>query len=265
MHPVNQRWRDRRHSYRPAGETIRPAEYDVAPIDDDVTAKSFVIRHHYSGSFPAARLRYGLYRAGVLVGVAVYSHPVNNLVLTNVFPVNPTNSIELGRFVLLNQVPGNGETWFLARTFELLRRADIVGVVSFSDPLPRNTAAGRRIFPGHVGTIYQAHNAAYLGRGAAGRLRLLPDGSVLSKRTISKILSMDKGWKYGVQLLMRHGAPPPGNDLSQWMSTWLDRLTRSVRHPGNHKYAWWLHRSARRHVRRIRPYPKQIDPLPVAG
>lgn len=30
--PVVQRWRERRDSYRPAGETIVPAHYEVAAI-----------------------------------------------------------------------------------------------------------------------------------------------------------------------------------------------------------------------------------------
>ena len=40
-------------------------------------------------------------------------------------------TVELGRFVLLDSVAGNGETWFLARSFEILRKHAIVGVVSF--------------------------------------------------------------------------------------------------------------------------------------
>lgn len=166
---MNQRWRDHRDSYRPAGEVIDPHAYEVAPIADDRTPKAFVLAHHYSGSYPSARFRFGLYRGGALVGVAVYSHPCNDKVLTSVFPGQALASVELGRFVLLDDVPGNGETWFLARTFELLRAQGLAGVVSFSDPTPRATATGRVVFPGHIGTIYQAHNAVYLGRGTARR------------------------------------------------------------------------------------------------
>lgn len=68
---VTQRWRDQRGSYRPAGEVIRPAEFEVAAIADDATAKAFVTRHHYSRRYPAARFRFGLYRRSELVGVAV--------------------------------------------------------------------------------------------------------------------------------------------------------------------------------------------------
>ena len=72
----------------------------------------------------------------------------------------------------------------LGRRNGLARARGIAGVVSFSDPLARRTAAGDVVFGGHVGTIYQAHNAAYLGRGTARTLRLLPDGAVLSARAL---------------------------------------------------------------------------------
>lgn len=62
--PDCQRWRDRVGSYRPAGEPIRTAEYELAPIATDREARAFVERHHYSGSYPAACARYGLHRRG---------------------------------------------------------------------------------------------------------------------------------------------------------------------------------------------------------
>jgi hypothetical protein len=141
----------------------------------------------------------------------VYSHPSNDRVLA-LFPGRPTESAELGRFILLDSVPANGETWFLARTFELLRRESLLGVLSFSDPVPRRNLSGRVIFPGHVGTIYQAANACYLGRATARSLHLLPDGRVLSDRTLQKLRSKDRGWRYAAALLEQFGVDgsPPG-------------------------------------------------------
>lgn len=145
-----QRWRERRDSYRPAGETIATHRYEVAALDSDVEAKAFVLAHHYSGTYPAARRRFGLHRGGALVGVAVFSHPCQDKVLTSVFDLPALSAVELGRFVLLDDVEANGETWFLARCFEQLKREGLRGVVSFSDPLARTNAAGVRIFPGHI-------------------------------------------------------------------------------------------------------------------
>lgn len=258
-----QRWRDRRDRYRPAGEVIEPSEYEVASAREERLARAFVERHHYSGRWVAARFTYELYRRDRLVGAAVFSHPVHDRVLTSVFPGEPIESVELGRFVLLDEVPGNGETWFLARAFELLRREHLLGVVSFSDPVPRTTASGVVIFPGHLGTIYKAHNAVYIGRGTARTLRLLPDGRVFSERAIQKIRAQERGWHGAARLLQQFGAPPPGPDISTWLREQLASLTRPLRHRGNHKYAWTLDRRSRalrRHLAALRqPYPSHLD------
>jgi hypothetical protein len=162
--PVVQRWRQRRDVYRPAGEPIDTRRYEVAAMAGDRTAKDFVLAHHYSGSYPAARFRFGLHRGEHLVGVAVFSHPCNNAVLTGTFSgAEPLQCVELGWFVLLDEVPANGESWMLGRCFELLRREGIVGIVSFADPEPRACATGTVVFGGHVGTIYQATNGIYPG------------------------------------------------------------------------------------------------------
>lgn len=262
---IVQRWRDRRGSYRPAGETIRTNEYDVEPIPDDNTAKAFILRHHYSGAYVAARLRFGLFRRGGLAGVAVFSQPMSGAVLSTVFGSAGRESIDLGRFVLLDEVPANGETWFLARTFEHLRREGIAGVVAFSDPVPRTNVAGDVVFPGHVGTIYAAHNAAYLGRATARTIRLLPDGRALSERAISKIRNAERGWRYAANLLIDAGAEAPGPDPRAWLRAWLPRVTRPLRHNGTHKFAWALEPRLRRRLRSCAPYPKQRDPLVIAA
>jgi hypothetical protein len=256
---MNQRWCDRSSSFR--SDVIRTSDFDVAEIPDDATARRFVLQHHYSGSYPAARFRFGLYQHGQLAGVAVFSHPCSDRVLTTVFPGDARLSVELGRFVLLDQVAGNGETWFLARCFDLLRDLDITGVVSFSDPVARVTAAGDSIFAGHIGTIYQAHNAVYLGRGTARSLRLLPDGRTFSARTMQKVRAMDRGWRYAVADLEQAGAArlQPGEDPRVWLAVALATTTRNVRHPGNHKYAWGLQRATRRICLPRLAYPKQLD------
>jgi hypothetical protein len=232
-----------------------PRDYEAAPLDE-TAAKAFVLGHHYSGSYPAARFRFGLYRRGQLAGVAVFSHPCRDDVLTNVFPGEALESVDLGRFVLLDEVPGNGETWFLARCFEGLRREELRGVVSFSDPVPRANAEGVVVFPGHIGTIYQAHNGVYLGRSTPRTLRLLPSGHVFSARAQQKIRGRERGWEYAVAQLVRAGAPEPGDDLARWLKGALQAVTRPQRHHGCHRYAWALKRGAARHLEG-QAYPKR--------
>lgn len=260
----NQRWRERLSFWRDGA--IDTGAHDVAEIADDTTARAFVEAHHYSASYPAARFRFGLFERGELVGVAVFSQPVRDQVISNVFPSLPRGAgVELGRFVLLDRVAGNGETWFLARAFELLR-GRVAGVVSFSDPVPRTTAGGDLVMPGHVGTIYQASNAVYLGRGRADTLRLLPDGRVFARRTYQKIRGGERGWLRAAAILQRHGAAPIDVDASEatrrrWLERWMPRIARSVEHPGNHRYAWIIDRR----YRRARPEPVGAYPKRAIG
>lgn len=256
---LTQRWKNRRESYRPAGEVINTRLYEITRIDE-TSAKEFILTNHYSGSYPAARFRFGLYRAAQLCGVAVFSHPSNDRVLTNIFRCPAIDAVELGRFVLSDSVPANGETFFLGRCFEHLRRLDLVGVTTFSDPVPRRTADGRLVHPGHIGTIFQAFNGTYLGRGTARTLRLLPNGTVLSDRAIQKIRAGETGRRYAAGQLESAGASPPDGDHAVWLNYWLPRVTRPLRHPGNHRYAWPFTRFAKRALPGSYPYPK-FDPL----
>ncbi len=257
--PVVQRWRERRGSYRPAGEPIATRDHEVAAIPDDATAKAFVLRHHYARSYPAARFRFGLYRHGDLAGVAVFSHPANNRTL-DVFGGAP--GVELGRLVLLDEVEANGESWFVARCFAALRSGGIAGVVSFADPVPRTGGDGTRVFPGHAGTVYQALNAQYSGRSRAETRRLLPDGTVLHNRSLAKLRARERGWEYVVESLVRQGAPAPSTDLDAWTDAVLAVLVRPLPHAGNHRYLFGLESVVRRTLARTQPdlvYPK-LDP-----
>lgn len=263
----NQRWVERRASYRRPSEQIDASAHDVDFIDR-ATARAFVERHHYSGTFPAARFRIGLFERAELVGVAVFSVPARDAVTASVFPdLAPAARVELGRLVLLDRCAGNAESWLVARAFELVRDCGVAGVVSFSDPAPRRTAAGALVMPGHVGTVYQALNARYLGRSRADTLRLLPDGRSFPRRSYQKIRDGARGWRPAAARLVDLGAAPLAADADReervaWLATWLPRLTRAMKHPGCHRYAWTL---GRRHRRTAQPYgpdtcyPKQVD------
>lgn len=285
-----QRWGRRSCSWRPGQEIFDPARYGVEVIPGDADAKAFISEHHYSGSYPAARLRVGLYRLmgherPQLVGVAVFSVPSNAATVPAYLPQCTARSlakldaqglpwpdgvrgegVELGRLVLLDEVPGNGETWFLARAFEALRseKPHVRGVLSYSDPVPRRTSEGAVIMPGHVGTIYQALNGFYAGRGKRKKLRLLPGGVVLEERALSKIRGEEQGIDYACRQL--------GEGTGVWRRAHEDARAyvkralaspriRVVEHPGNHAYVWAFHRGLRAELRRraLTDYPKEVD------
>jgi len=211
----SQRWRERRAFYRPDGELFDPRAFGVEIIRER-EARPFVEAHHYSGSYPAARLAVGLMRSREgwftpeLVGVAVFSVPAQPQAIRAHLGVEPAHGLELGRFVLLDEVASNAETWFLARALRMLRAElpEVRGVVSYSDPMPRHALDGRLVMPGHVGLIYRASNAIGLGRSSPRTLLLTPDGRAL-----------EEGRRAGV--------------------------LRSVRHPGNHIYRFDLYRATK--------------------
>lgn len=244
---AGQRWTARRPVFvRPDGSTLRPHAWEVAELPDDTTARAFVERHHYSGSYPAALRRFGLFHGADLLGVAVLSQPMHVDALR---PFPRDAAMELGRFVLLDRVPFNAESWMARRCFEVLAREGLDGVVMFSDPEPRVDAEGRTTFRGHVGTIYQASGAVYGGRATPRTLRLLADGTAVSARTLSKIRARERGWRYGVEQLVAAGAPAPANDgadLAAWLRAVLPLVTRTQRHGGNHRYLLPVSALARR-------------------
>lgn len=275
-----QRWRGGRTRWV-RSSTFNPALYRVAPISA-ADARHFVIQHHYSATMPAAIHHHGLIHTPTeqLVGVAVASVPVSRRTLTNVFPtLQPyAQSVELGRFVLLDDVPANAETWTLARVLRCWYQAGVRGVVSFADPMPRVTAAGETLLRGHWGTIYQAAGTGdnYTGRGTARTLTLLPDGTILNARAAQKVRAQETGHAYVERRLEHLGAVPkrPGEDPRRWLQDALATVGASrVRHRGPHRYVFPLGRSHRERSRIPLgvpiglPYPKRLDPpgSPAAG
>lgn len=269
-----QRWRTRQQRWRHVAEPDRfqPARYMVGVVDD-ASARRFVADHHYLASWPAAIHRFGLTdRAdGRLVGVAVYGAPVHAGVLSNIFPGLEAyrESVELQRFVLLDEVPANAESWALARTFRQLLDSGVRGVVSFADPLPRPSPTGT-IIAGHVGVIYQAVGATYTGRGTPRTLILLPDGSVLNGRTAQKIRRTEPGHQAAERRLVALGAQPrtPGQDPRAWLREALEEIAASrIRHRGPHRYAFALGKTRRDRAQitiaaPAATYPRHPDPIP---
>ena len=277
MHERSQRWRDRRDGFVPNATTIDPAIHSVDVIDCYRDAKPFVQRHHYSGSFPATRLSCGLFRNGAggtseLVGVCSFAVPMNNASI----PLHTglsghLSAVDLGRLVLLDDVAGNGESWFVSRAFRLLRREkpDILSVIAYSDPVRRIASDGSVVMPGHCGMVYQALSAQLRGRSSSRSDSIMPNGRIVSPRALSKIRSGDTGSAYAERQLVDAGAPPRlwGEDPQEWVS----RLKRSGhlntrRHPGNLVYAFALTKAARLAARGKpnHPYPL-VDPTIVVG
>lgn len=259
----DKRWQDRRERWvPPVGRGLfRPTEFGVDIVAES-SARSLVTQHHYSGTFPAARLSVGLFRkTGVapaaLVGIAVFSVPMQQAVIPRYTGLPATEGVELGRFVCTPEVAFNGETWFLRRALPiLLAEKGVSAVLSYADPMERHTAGGELTKPAHVGQIYQAHNAVFAGRAGARWLWLDRDGQIISARALSKVRHQEVGHAYAERRLISAGAEPRG--FGEEPADWLRRILREpmfrrVRHPGNFAYVFSLNRTARAAVRRANP------------
>ena len=261
----NQRWREGKDSYRKRGEGFDAEHYGVELLVNDTTPRNFVVKHHYSASYPAARCRVGLYRTTRslvpdLVGVAVFSVPARGC-LEKRAGVDKDEGCELGRFVLLDDVPFPGETWFLRRAFKVLEeeKPELRAVVSFSDPLQRKTERGHVVMPGHVGTIYQAFNGRFVGRTKVEHLWLDADGRLVAPRSLAKIRNNESGGVAAYERLRAAGARgiAPGESPREYVNRALQEGPfRRVRHPGNLAYVWAI--GQRRKTTR-RNFPGALD------
>ena len=261
-----QRWKSKRSSWAPEHTLFDPKEHEVVILDER-TAKAFIKKHHYSGTYPAARFRVGLMCHDELVGVAVFSVPCNQKVIARYVNLEDHNQgVELGRLVLLDHVAYNAESWFLARAFKLLKRSprlDIRFCLSFSDPVERRTEKGEVVKPGHVGQIYQALNASYYGRASRATMLVLPDGKVMNPRTLGKIRREEQGKTYAIGQLIAAGAPEPyscesGASYVARVSPLFPRL----RHPGNLSYGWTFDKHVETKLPQL-PYVRMSDLNPL--
>jgi len=255
-----QRWRSHRSSYRPAGETINPSRFEVHLIEER-DAKAFVEEHHYSGTFPAARARAGLLRKRPfqrteLVGVAVFSVPMQRKAITRWTGQAPHAGVELGRLVLLDDVEANGESWFVSRATRLMMQQlpDVRALLTYADPIQ-----------GHVGTIYQALNYRAVGRSSPRTQTVSTlTGRVVSGRALSKLRLDERGAAYCYDQLRAMGAPSRSS-----FESGKEYVQRAIsegpfeqrRHPGNYAYAYATNRRDRRLLPQAVPYPKLWRPV----
>jgi hypothetical protein len=247
------RWRNRRSTWRPLREPFDPGRFFVAPLPKTAIARTFIETHHYSRAFPVALASYGLFeRVGAfqqeLCGAAVFSVPIQPRAAA-AYGAGDAAFCDLGRFLLLDCIGSNAETWFLARALRLLQaeRPGAAGgpglVVAYSDPMPRTDRAGLVHFNGHFGGIYRDSSALYLGRTKARRLWLADDGTVISDRALSKLRNDETGAGYAYETILRHGAPKRGmgEDNAAYVTRALSEGPfRPMRHRGNHIYCFPL-------------------------
>lgn len=271
---VGQRWRDRvaRFVRYDGSERFSPERLGlgVERIQKE-PASSFIKANHYLASMPQFLINYGLFRvtpAGQkdLEGVLVMS----NLAGEKKYGVGRNNGAELSRLVLLDSVEAGAESWFMGRAFDDFKPyfetstvtpggkgrkpGPLRLIVSHSDPVPVRDERGTVTLPGHIGNIYQAKNALYVGRSRAATRYTTPEGRNFSARNLSKIAAWKRGdsarGRGGESALNRINELVPGfrrrflrgrlspAKLLKTMITEGPAALRFHEHPGNLVYAW---------------------------
>jgi hypothetical protein len=142
-------------------------EYNVEQVRPKEVFQ-WMIDNHYLHREPRAKFAFGLTdNSGKMVGACTYGMPPVRL--NDKF--EPFPCYDLNRVALSTHEEKNLVSWFIGQT---LRRFPVqpAVIVSYADPNE-----------GHAGTIYQALNFIYTGRGKPTE-RFVVDGKVVPARTL---------------------------------------------------------------------------------
>lgn len=149
-------------------------------------ARRFVARHHYNKIMPRlTRLCVAGYEGGELVAVCTFGYGVRPLhTIKGLFPtLDVENYLEVGRLCVHDRIPRNGESWFLARAFRIVRATfpGVKIVYSWSDGIV-----------GKPGYVYQSANFFYGGH-ITTEMYLSPDGTRVHPRTMQGLVTQKAG------------------------------------------------------------------------
>ncbi len=205
-----------------------PSSLVVRPVSA-ATLRGAMASYHYSGRMPDAVQEcfagyYGqTFAGGIAFGPGAAS-------VRNELPdLTPQDVRELVRLWSPDGMPRNTESRLIAASLRALRGIRLV--VSFSDPSE-----------GHVGTIYQATNAVYLGMSGGGTRYVTPAGERVHGR-LAGVYRMRHPDKYSGMT----------NSAIADAEGWASQTTT-----GKHRYAWALgSRADKRTLAALSlPYPK---------
>lgn len=144
----------------------------------DVSA--FVKLHHYSHSHQATNILYAFKiqtkSCHDILGAALFGFMGGNPKAMCVIEghEDPHEYQELSRLVLLDRLPKNTESCFIAWCIRWLKKhTKLIALISFADPEA-----------GHSGTIYRASNWVYTGLQSSSRNRLIVEGRDVHPRQL---------------------------------------------------------------------------------
>jgi hypothetical protein len=128
-------------------------EYKVIAHGNDFNPmlRNMVEKIHYKHTSRSMKQRevFSLWHEDLLVGCAVFGDICSSAGARKY----GRDTLELRRFVLINEAPRNSESWFLGNCLRAIKKAGTYRqVLTYADPNK-----------GHEGTIYKATNFKYIG------------------------------------------------------------------------------------------------------
>jgi len=219
--------------------------HDYAPVREMVVGPAsrsdvneFAQRWHYTATGGNMLWNYGLWDGYSLVGVVSYNLPTMPACSAFFGQENWEWVVHMGRLVCAEDAPRNTESRLISGSLRLLKQ---------DRPIARACVTYAAVSVGHIGYVYQATNALYLGttqpdrylidnKGIRRSPRSRPDGSGASESELYR----EMGWTLHKEL-------------------------------GKHRYVYLLgSKTERKEALKllkfpVLPYPKPLTPISVEG
>lgn len=138
--------------------------FEVREITYEET-KNMILNMYYAKRMPSISFAFGLYLENKQVGVVTYGKPASPFLMRGVLGVEHSSKVyELNRLILVDKLPRNTASFFVAKTLKRLSALNLC-IVSYSD-----------IGMNHNGYIYQALNFKFTGTTKPRTDKYVPKG-----------------------------------------------------------------------------------------
>jgi len=148
----------------------------------------FCRRYHYAKTGGNMSWSYGMWDGFILVGVVSYNLPTMQACSAFFGADRWDWVVHMGRLVCADDAPRNCESRLISQSLKLLQ---------IDRPVVRAVVTYAAIGQGHVGYVYQATNALYLGLTAPANFYMDQEGrrrATKQGKSVSTAKAIDRGW-----------------------------------------------------------------------
>ena len=147
---------ERRESYHPSASRLIPDSTRLQNWQETEKRKSSSSTHHYGASYPSARVRFSLFTEGRLVGVVVFSHPVQRLGSDRGVSSQPLGELGVGKVCAARRRAGKWREQVLAREPSSACSGKVWQALSLATMIASHNLETTIMHRGHAGIYYQA-------------------------------------------------------------------------------------------------------------